>query len=66
VAEESGNGRETGEPPEGDSQFHVAERMEEVEPVLGKRGKWVYVGWVALWVVVLAVILVAYAFLNSK
>jgi hypothetical protein len=66
VAEESGNGHETDGSPAGEPQLHVTERMKEVEPILGKRGKWAYVGWVALWVVLLAVILIAYAFLNSK
>jgi hypothetical protein len=54
------------EPPTNEPELHVTERMKEVEPELGKRGKWVYVGWVALWVIVLALILVAYALLNAK
>jgi hypothetical protein len=54
------------EPPTNEPEHTAAERMQEVEPQLGKRGKWFYVGWVALWVIVLAFILVAYALLNSK
>jgi hypothetical protein len=45
---------------ETEPELHASIRMQEVEPIIGKRGKWFYVGWVALWVLLLLSILVIY------
>ena len=41
-------------------EFHASIRMHEIEPILGKKGKWAYLGWVTIWVVLLTIVLVIY------
>lgn len=50
--------------PDAPEPLHASIRMDEVEPIIGKRGKWFYVGWVAFWVVLLTVVLVFYVMAN--
>jgi hypothetical protein len=43
------------------SHRSVGDRLRETEVSAGKHGRWFYLGWVVIWVAVMALILVMYA-----
>jgi hypothetical protein len=60
--------RETDEPRDDppEDPLHYTVRMDEVEPELGRRGKWTFLLQVLVWVIVLAIVVIGYALMGRS